>query len=676
MNKITTIVTRQWKILLAFNLFVILATGWALATAKPVWMAGAQLILPKTNSKLDANLGTLGSLRNGDVGFSTEVNPLNVQASIITSDALLERVLALDPEKKKFKSVSGYKKIFTVKPAEQSTIMSLTVTGSSPELALQRAIVLTETYQKRLNELRQANSRARQQYNQQELEQAKLKLTLAQNNLTNFKKSNGIVNDEEQTKGIVSTINSLISLKAQTLASVKANENRVKVLSKRLSMVPSSAVQSLSLGENLNYQVVRQRLLDVEGSLRQKQSLFTNEHPEIKTLLLQRAQLQRILQQYVAQDASGTKVDTTVAPNVQGRTPLIQQLILAESEANALKEQAQQLDYQIIQLQTTLESVPENQAKLSEYKRQVDIASGVYNGLLAQIQQNNIDAFDAYPNVQVLDPPQVEPKPISPRRMLMIINAVLASVVGSIALVLFLESRNPLLSPKDLQARKFALVQTIPRIKHSATKFELVDETEVEFQRLASAISLQPLHNHRLLITSAIVGEGKTTVTIGLAYALVDLGFRVLLVDGDFKKAELSRRLGYTQGLTIGQLQVPIQSNLDLLPSLPKQGKIMETLKRGAFEQALATCEKTGDYDYIIVDSAPVSLTSETALMATIISNVLFVIRPNNSYRNSVNDSFAQLTQHNVQIFGLVLNGVESKTTPYPKASHASVTNS
>ncbi|MUG96116.1 AAA family ATPase [Scytonema sp. UIC 10036] len=676
MNKITTIVTRQWKFLLAFNLFVILATGWALATAKPVWMASAQLILPKTNSKLDANLGTLGSLKNGEVGFSTEVNPLNVQASIITSDALLERVLALDPEKNKFKSVSGYKKIFTVKPAEQSTIMSLTVTGSSPELALQRAIVLTETYQKRLNELRQANSRARQQYNKQELEQARLKLTFAQNNLTNFKKDNGIVNDEEQTKGIVSTINSLISLKAQTLASAKANENRVKVLSKRLSMAPSSAVQSLSLGENLNYQVVRQRLLDVETSLRQKQSLFTNEHPEIKTLLLQRAQLQRTLQQYVTQVASGTKVDTTVAPNVQGRTPLIQQLILAESEANALREQAQQLDYQISQLKTTLQSVPENQAKLSEFKRQVDVAAGVYNGLLAQIQQNNIDAFDAYPNVQVLDPPQVEPKPISPKRMLMMINAVLASVVGSIALVLFLESRNPLLSPKDLQARKFALVQTIPRIKHSATKFELVDETEVEFQRLASAISLQPLHNHRLLITSAIVGEGKTTVSIGLAYALVDLGFRVLLVDGDFRKAELSQRLGYIQGATTGQLQISIQSNLDLLPGLPKKGKIMEMLKRGAFEQALATCEHTGNYDYVIVDSAPVSLTSETALMATIISNVLFVIRPNNSYRNSVSDSFAQLNQHNVQIFGLVLNGVESKTKPYPKSSHASVTNS
>ncbi|GAB1543640.1 division plane positioning ATPase MipZ [Scytonema sp. NUACC21] len=675
MNKIATLIIKQWKLLLAFNLLVILGTAGALVTAKPVWTAGTQLILPKTNSKLDANLGTLGSLKNGEVGFSTEVNPLNVQASIITSDNLLERVLAVDPEKKKFKSISQYRKLYTVKPEEQSTIISLTVNASSPELALQRATVITETYQQRLNELRLANSRARQQYNKQELEQAKLQLTLAQNNLAKFKQSSGIVNNEEQTKGIVTTINSLIGARAQAIAAAMANESRVKVLSARLNLSPVEGIHSLSLGENQDYQVVRQRLSDLETSLRQKQSLFTNEHPEVKTLLLQRTQLQRVLQQYIAQAAAGTKIDKTLAPNyAQGRAALIQQLVLAESEASALRKQAQQLDNQIAQLKATLTSVPQNQAKLSELQRQLDVSAGVYNGLLAQIQQNNIDAFDAYPNVQVLDAPQVEPNPISPKKTLMAINAFLASVIGSIALVLFLESRNPLLSAKDLQARKFALVQTIPRIKNSTTKFELAHETEVEFQRLASAISLQPLQNRRLLVTSAIVGEGKTTVAIGLAYALVDLGFRVLLVDGDFRRAELSRRLGYTQAIATHQLQVVIQPNLDLLPSLPKQSKIMETIKRGGFEQRLAVCEATGDYDYVIVDSAPVSLTSETALMATIISNVLFVIRPNSSYRNPVNESFAQLTQHNVQIFGLVINGVDSKTTPYSQPPQASVT--
>ncbi|KYC35501.1 exopolysaccharide biosynthesis protein [Scytonema hofmannii PCC 7110] len=675
MNKLVTISTKHWKSLIAFNVLVVLATAVAVSNAKPVWIAKTQLILPKTTSNLDANLGTLGSLRNGDSAFSSEVNPLNVQASILTSDTLLEKVLASDPERGKFNSISRYRQLFKVTPQEQSTIMLLTVSGSSPKLANQRAIAITEAYQNRLNELRQANSRTRQKFSQIELEQAKLKLAQAQSKLTIFKQSSGLINNEDQAKGIVDSISTLTTVRAQVLATAEASENRAKALSIRLSLTPNEAIRSLGLGENKEYQFVRQQLSEVEASLRQKQAIFTDVHPEVKTLLAQRESLQRKIQEHIRQTSAGTKVDTTVATDSQGRAALIQQQVLAESEATAQRRQAQQLNNQITQLQTTLKSFPVNQARLVELQRQVDVTEGVYKGLIAQIQQSNIDAFDAYPNIQVLDAPQVDPKPVSPKFLLMAVNALLASIIGSIALVLFLESRNPLLNLKDLQGQKFAIVQSIPRIKHSDPKIEMTSVSEVEFQRLASAISLQPLNNRRLLVTSATQGEGKTTVAIGLAYGLVDLGFRVLLVDGDFRSAELSRSLGYAEDSTIEQLQRSIQPNLDLLPTLPKRGKIVETIKRGRFEQALTACEARGNYDYVIVDSAPVSLTSETALMATLISNVLFVVRPDSSYKNSVNESFAQLSQHNVEILGLVVNAVESKKKPYSYHSDSSLVN-
>ena len=83
----------------------------------------------------------------------------------------------------------------------------------------------------------------------------------------------------------------------------------------------------------------------------------------------------------------------------------------------------------------------------------------------------------------------------------MILNALLAGIIGSVALILLLERRNPLLSPKDLQDMQFPMVVSIPRIKDA----ELTDDDkEVKFQRLASALSLQPLNNPHLLITSAM----------------------------------------------------------------------------------------------------------------------------------------------------------------------------
>jgi Mrp family chromosome partitioning ATPase len=188
-----------------------------------------------------------------------------------------------------------------------------------------------------------------------------------------------------------------------------------------------------------------------------------------------------------------------------------------------------------------------------------------------------------------------------------------------------------------------------------------------------------------LLITSAIMGEGKTTVTLGLARALADLGFRVLLVDGDFRKAELSRRLGYGREVESAdalrfanevQQPVSIEASLDLLPTSPKKGKIVELVRRGRFEQSLAVAESANNYDYVLIDSAPVSLTSETALMANVVPNVLFVVRPGTSYSNSVNESLEQLAQHQAQTLGLVINGVEANSKPYAYRSNDSLVKS
>jgi polysaccharide biosynthesis transport protein len=677
MKKLVTITTRHWKFLLAFNVIVVLATFVAFKRAKPVWTSTSQLILPKTTSNLDASLGTLGSIKNSGPGFSTEVNPLKIQTSILTSDTLLEKVLSKDPEKEKFKTLSGYKKLFEVTPQEQSTIIALTVSGSSQDIAVQRAQILIDAYQLRLNELRQANSQARLKFSQKELEHAKGRLTKAQINIAGFQQSTGLVSSEEQTRGIVTSINSLSAAQTQAMAASQASAKRAQTLSQRLRLNPSEAIGSLKLTENKEYIFVRNKLSEVESLLNQKQAIFTENHPEVITLQQQRDKLQAQVQEYIAQAAQGVEIDPKLGNEAQGRAALVQQLILAESEANAQRQQAQLLGSQITKLQATFNALPAKQAKLSELQRQVDIAEGVYKGLVAQVQQNNIDAFDAYPNVQVLDQPKVNPSPVSPKVFLMVVNAVLASLIGSIALALFLESRNPLLSAKDLQDQTFAVIERIPRIKNSGIKsgikFELANENEVEFQRLASAISLQPIENRRMLVSSAITGEGKTTVVMGLAYALVDLGFKVLLVDGDFRKADLSRRLGYTKESNFDTLCITVQPNLDLLPTLPQQRKIVEMIGRGAFEQKLATCEATGNYDYVIVDSAPVTLTSETPLMASIIQNLLFVVRPDTSYKNSVNESFAQLTQHNARYLGLVINGVETKPRSYPYGSNSDV---
>ena len=475
-----------------------------------------------------------------------------------------------------------------------------------------------------------------------------------------------MVDAEEQTKAIVTTIDNLTKAQLEALSQVEYNQNRVNTLSNLLSMSSNQAIRSLSLGENRDYQFMRGKLAEIKAELSSLRAKYTDNHPAVRELLQQEQVLSNRIQNQVKQTAGGILIDTTVSGEGQGRAGLIEQLILAETEASGQQKRAQLIQNQINQLKTNLNSIPEQQKRLSELQRSVDVAEGVYKGLVAQVQQTNIDVFDVYPNVEILDSPRANSNPISPKKSLIILNALLAGITGSVALILLLERRNPLLSPQDLKDMKFPMVVSIPRLKNAElTSDDDDDDKQVKFQRLASALSLQPLNNRHLLITSAMESEGKTTVTLGLGKALVDLGFRVLVVDGDFIRAELTQNLGFTQELNITNEVISIAPNLDLLPTTPRSGKIVKMVSEGRFQQALADAESHNKYDYVLVDTAPVSATTATALMTAQIPNVLFVVKPGMSFSNSVRDSLQQLMEHQAQVLGLVVNGVEMDAKPY-----------
>ena len=663
MKKISVIASRHWKALLGFNTLVILIAFWAIATTPKTWKATAQLILPATNGgSLDANLGTLGSYRNSDPSFSNQVNPLKIQQAIITSDALLEQAWAIDPQYDKQPKPQNYGSFFSIVSIEQTSIMTLSVTGSSPEIAKQRTAALLEAYSQRLNDLRQENNIAKAGFSQKQLDNTRQKLAEAQTALAQFKQDSGLVNSEEQTKGLVEAVNSLSTAQALAQAQSQASRERSRILEIRLRLSPDEAVQSLGLDQNEDYKSLRSKLTEAESNLGKLQVIFTSRSPQVQKALDDRETLRSQLQRYVDRSGSSVKVDTTVTSGAEGREKLIEQLVTAEADASGQQQQAEQLQKQINQRRASLTAIPPTQAKLISLQQQADVIEGVYKGLIGQVQQSNIDAFNAYPNIQELNPPAVDSKPSTPKVSVMVINALLASLVGSIALILLLETRNPLLNPKDLQTIKFPLVARIPHLKRIAVESGLSTEGEIEFQRLASAISLQPLENNRLLITSAMIGEGKTAITLRLASALIDLGFRVLMVDGDFRNAELSRQLGHIPNISMGTEVIHLQPNLDFVPTMPQQNKISDLVTQGRFEQYLAAAQSTQDYDYVLVDSAPVSLTSETALMATIVPSVLFVVRQGFSARNAVNDSLEQLTQHKARVVGLVINGVEAQS--------------
>jgi polysaccharide biosynthesis transport protein len=672
MNDFIANFRRHWKALIFLN-SVIFAAAIASATLSPkVWEADAQLVLPDSSNGLNANLGTLGNLEQKGAQFTNELNPLKVQASILASEAVMQKTLNADPEKSLFDRLDAFTKLFKIKPEDQSTIIQISVKGSSEAIAKQRAENLLSFYQLRLNELRIGADSNRQKFISKQLENAKLGLQQARINLAAFQKSTGLVNSEEQTKSLVSTIDALTNSHAQAIAQYQASSAEVNSLIQQTRMTPDQANSTLRLSENKEYQEIRQKLSTVETELASVRGTYTEDAPQVQSLVSQRNELRSALKQKlseVAPDAPKLAQNfggSASSGNANSQATLIVQMLEAETKTNGARQQVNQLKKYLDFLKNRLSNFSTLQARLGELQQKQDIADGIYKGIVAQIQQDKISAFNYYPNVQVLDLPTVDPKPVSPKRSLIALGALVASTFLSLALVMFLDSRDPRLKQKDLQDIEYPIMARIPQMSHLSPEFELDAETEAEFQRLASSISLMPSENRRLMVTSSISGEGKTSIVLGLAIALTDLGFHVLLVDGDYRRSSLSYRLGVPP-LKNNVGPTLVRPRLDLLPPnvSETEKKVMEIVAQGSFEQTLANHESSGRYDYILVDSAPIGMNSEAALMAAAVQQVIFVVRMGVSKREQVQASLEQLKRCKTQVLGLVLNGLDTRHEAY-----------
>ena len=182
--------------------------------------------------------------------------------------------------------------------------------------------------------------------------------------------------------------------------------------------------------------------------------------------------------------------------------------------------------------------------------------------------------------------------------------------------------------------------------------------------------------NYRtILVTSSVPEEGKSNVALNLALTLSSAGKRVVLVDGDLRKGTLTRYLhvarkhaGITNYLAGSieweQVLISIENqNLLFLPTGPLPPNPVELLASPKMSKAFE--ELKGFTDYIIVDTPPVSVVTDAAVMCRLGDGVVLVVRPGVTTIEGSQLSKRNLEAVNAKIMGVVVNGYDAK-----KSSH------
>ena len=176
-----------------------------------------------------------------------------------------------------------------------------------------------------------------------------------------------------------------------------------------------------------------------------------------------------------------------------------------------------------------------------------------------------------------------------------------------------------------------------------------------------------------IVITSCMAHEGKTTVSTEVAKSLAESGKRVLLIDADLRKSVMATRYTKTRGLCgLSQLlsgQVEIDDaiyktqieGLHVIFAGPYPPNPTELVGSPAFKELLDA--KRDEYDYILIDAAPLGLVIDAAVMASVCDGAVLVINSGTVKYRFAQEVKLQLQKSGCRILGVVLNKVSRKNS-------------
>jgi capsular exopolysaccharide synthesis family protein len=275
-------------------------------------------------------------------------------------------------------------------------------------------------------------------------------------------------------------------------------------------------------------------------------------------------------------------------------------------------------------------------------------------------------------NVAVLDHAPMPLRPIRPSKRL---NLFLGSVMGfflGLGVVFFLDYLdNTFRSPEDIE--KFlglSVLAVVPKVREAGADSHAVRES---YQTLRTSVIFCSRNRERrlVLVTSTAPQEGKSSTIVSLAKTLAGAGDRVVLLDCDLRRPTLHQRLGIERdpGITnylAGRLdssdwkpflRTVGVANLHALPCGPIPPSPPELFGTDRFRNLLRDLKN--EYDWVLIDSPPITSLSDSTLLASIADMVILVVKHNATDRDLVSRSVQQLRNVNDTVAGVVLNNVD-----------------
>ena len=315
-----------------------------------------------------------------------------------------------------------------------------------------------------------------------------------------------------------------------------------------------------------------------------------------------------------------------------------------ETQYNQINKEANKVKYKV-------STIPLLERGFIDIARQQEIISGLYEYLLKKKEETAISLAVTVPNAKIIDKAYSAGIPVSPKRKIIYLAAILLGLIIPF-IVIYLRNLldTKVHSKKDIEsALTVPFLGDIPRSESKekvivgsdarssgSEAFRLV-RTNLDFM-LASKKGSKKF----IFITSTTSGEGKSFISINVSATLALSGKKVLLIGMDLRAPKVTEYLGLeskkgvtnyitSNDLTLDELkfQIPQAPTLDIISSGAIPPNPAELLSGDNVKNLFEEIDTEQDYDYVVVDTAPVNLVTDTLLISKYADMFLYIVRAN-----------------------------------------------
>ncbi len=321
--------------------------------------------------------------------------------------------------------------------------------------------------------------------------------------------------------------------------------------------------------------------------------------------------------------------------------------------------------------------------RLGVLEREVETNRQLYELFMTRFKETSATGDMHSANARVVDPARLPGAPFKPKKPRIVILTLLVALVLTIMLAFLLERLdNTLKTTEDVEARLLLpVLGMFPRLKTRGRKDKaplrhFLDKPKTNFaesvRTVRTGILLSGLDDpHKVIVvTSSVPGEGKTTVSMNLAFAMGHLK-KVLLVDADMRRPSIGEACGLEPSavglshLVAGAAQVSDcvhhieDTHVHVIPAGIVPPNPLELLSSRRFRDVL---EKLGQaFDHIILDTAPTLAVSDALVVASHANGVVYVAKADATPYQAAQVGVKRLRQADAPLIGVVLNQVAAR---------------